>query len=542
MSSNVENTEAQQADEAGLTVFRYKLKPIRDDQWGVIQQSLGCQRWVYNQGVALQKQRMNEGEKRLPYKDLCKSLTDWKKDQEWLDTSPSQALQQTLSGLTRGYQAWRQDPEQFNEPTFKKKSQGKESLIFPTPAHVCWDPTRGRITLPKIGQLRYFKDKRVPDGVLRRATVSRDGNHLVVSITVKNDSSTVRAPSDIAKAIGLDWGVVNRLTLDNGTVFDFPEDTIQALDEAIAKTQRWISHKVEMRKQVKARLQAAIKQGNISAKEKQAIEDELQKRGESNTLRALRAKLRKLHQKKRFLLNNARHQATAKIAAEYGTVYIEATNHKAMTASARGTKDNPGKNVRQKAGLNRQILLTAPGELRRQLEYKTARHGGKVVRVNPAHSAKPARHASMSPKTTALPATGLSAPPVVLLRSPTKWAPSTSSDGARRASAWPSSSQRKPVLPWFPESQRNPRVWIPPTPPPLLLRMGFKPGLTADNEPETLKAQAFSVGQSEYSGQVNDAVRSSATATEFLATDGNPVLQGGEDVITSVPPFSREAP
>ena len=61
--------------------------------------------------------------------------------------------------------------------------------------------------------------------------------------------------------------------------------------------------------------------------------------------------------------------------------------------------------------------------------------------------------------------------------------------------------------------------------------MGFKPGLTADNEPETLKAQAFSVGQSEYSGQVNDAVRSSATATEFLATDGNPVLQGGEDVM-----------
>ena len=388
MSSNVENTEAQQAGEAGLTVFRYKLKPIRDDQWGVIQQSLGCQRWVYNQGVALQKQRMNEGEKRLPYKDLCKSLTDWKKDQEWLGTGPSQALQQTLSGLTRGYQAWRQDPEQFNEPTFKKKSQGKESLIFPTPAHVCWDPTRGRITLPKIGQLRYFKDKRVPDGVLRRATVSRDGNHLVVSITVKNDSSTVRAPSDIAKAIGLDWGVVNRLTLDNGTVFDFPEDTIQALDEAIAKTQRWISHKVEMHKQAKARLQAAIKQGNISAKEKQAIEDELQKRGESNTLRALRAKLRKLHQKKRFLLNNARHQITAKIAAEYGTVYIEATNHKAMTASARGTKGNPGKNVRQKAGLNRQILLTAPGELRRQLEYKTARHGGKVVRVNPAHSSQ----------------------------------------------------------------------------------------------------------------------------------------------------------
>ena len=48
MSSNVETTETQQADEAGLTVFRYKLKPMRDAQWGVLQQSLGCQRWVYN--------------------------------------------------------------------------------------------------------------------------------------------------------------------------------------------------------------------------------------------------------------------------------------------------------------------------------------------------------------------------------------------------------------------------------------------------------------------------------------------------------------
>jgi len=85
-------------------------------------------------------------------------------------------------------------------------------------------------------------------------------------------------------------------------------------------------------------------------------------------LRLLRAKLRNLHQKKRFLLNDTRHQITAKIAADTGTVYIEATNNKAMTASARGNHDSTGKNVRQKASLNRQILLTAPGELRRQLK------------------------------------------------------------------------------------------------------------------------------------------------------------------------------
>ena len=48
--------------------------------------------------------------------------------------------------------------------------------------------------------------------------------------------------------------------------------------------------------------------------------------------------------------------------------------------------EKPGKNVKQKSGLNRQLLLTAPGEIRRQLEYKTARHGGKLVLVSPAYT------------------------------------------------------------------------------------------------------------------------------------------------------------
>ena len=388
MNSGSATAQTQAPSEEGLTVFRYKLKPMRDHQWSVIQQSLGCQRWVYNQGVALQESLMEAGEKRLPYKDLCKALTGWKKDQGWLGNGPSQALQQTLSGLIRGYQAWRQSPEHFSKPTFKKKSQRRESLTFPTPSHLTWDRERGRITLPKIGQLRYFKDQRKPDGVLRRASITWDGNYLVICFTVKQDSSTVREPSDIAKACGLDWGVVNRVTLDDGTVFDFPEDTIQALDKAIAKTQRWISHKVEMRKQVKAQIKRTLKEGLISAKERQILEEELNRRGESKTLQALRAKLRKLHQRRRNVLNNARHQITATIAAEHGTVYLEATQAKAMTASAKGTQENPGKNVKQKAGLNRQILVTAPGELRRQLEYKTARHGGKVILVNPAYSSR----------------------------------------------------------------------------------------------------------------------------------------------------------
>ena len=42
-----------------------------------------------------------------------------------------------------------------------------------------------------------------------------------------------------------------------------------------------------------------------------------------------------------------------------------------MSKSSKGTKDQPGKQVAQKSGLNRAILDGSPFELRRQLQYKT---------------------------------------------------------------------------------------------------------------------------------------------------------------------------
>lgn len=387
ITAEVDASLSPEADEH-LTVFRYTLKPVRAAQYTLVAQTLGCQRWVYNQGVALQEARIEEGASRLPYKDLCAVLVEWKHEHDWLTVPPAQTLQQTLSHLIRGYQAWCQDPGQFGQPKFKKRSQRKESLVFPTPAHINWNPAAGRVTLPKLGTLRYFKDKRVPDGVLRRVVLSRDGNDLVVSFLVKHDSRCVRNPAELATACGIDFGITNRIALDNGTVFAFPEDDVAVVETKIKTVQKWVSHKHEMCKQHRAKLTQAVKSCTISKAEREALQAQLDLKGESKTLVALRAKLRRLHQRRRFLLNNARHQATAQIARTYGTVCVEDLNTKAMTASAKGTVEAPGKNVRQKAGLNRQLLITAPGEIRRQLAEKVRRHGGRLIAVRPAYSSQ----------------------------------------------------------------------------------------------------------------------------------------------------------
>jgi putative transposase len=53
-----------------------------------------------------------------------------------------------------------------------------------------------------------------------------------------------------------------------------------------------------------------------------------------------------------------------------------------MTRSAKGTLEKPGKMVAQKAGLNREILDTAPGLLTQQLHGKAAEAGCVFVEVN----------------------------------------------------------------------------------------------------------------------------------------------------------------
>jgi putative transposase len=61
---------------------------------------------------------------------------------------------------------------------------------------------------------------------------------------------------------------------------------------------------------------------------------------------------------------------------------------KAMTASARGTAQAPGKRVAQKAGLNRSILDSAWGLAKTLTHYKARRHGKLCLAVAPHFSSQ----------------------------------------------------------------------------------------------------------------------------------------------------------
>ena len=61
---------------------------------------------------------------------------------------------------------------------------------------------------------------------------------------------------------------------------------------------------------------------------------------------------------------------------------------KAMTKSTNGTREEPGRNIKAKAGLNRAVLDNAPDERRRQLAYKAPRFGSELRLVRPAFTSQ----------------------------------------------------------------------------------------------------------------------------------------------------------
>lgn len=88
----------------------------------------------------------------------------------------------------------------------------------------------------------------------------------------------------------------------------------------------------------------------------------------------------------RALQNNG--VSLAHLVRQHGLVAVEDLKVTNMTRSAKGTRDQPGRNVRQKAGLNRAILGKGWGRFLSALEHAARYHGAAVVKVPPAFTSQ----------------------------------------------------------------------------------------------------------------------------------------------------------
>lgn len=111
------------------------------------------------------------------------------------------------------------------------------------------------------------------------------------------------------------------------------------------------------------------------------------KKGSANRRKAV-WRVQKLHARVANARKDFLHKLSTTIAKNHGTVVVEALQVRNMSASAKGTVEEPGRNVRQKAGLNRSILDQGWRMFRTFLGYKLADRGGKLIEVPAAYTSQ----------------------------------------------------------------------------------------------------------------------------------------------------------
>ena len=314
--------------------FKFELKP-NGMQIQLMKQFCGYARYVYNRTLSLEKSLYKKDSKHsFKYTEAANRLPEWKKKNPFLKECHSQVLQQSLKDLDQAYINFFR--KRANFPKYKKKFQ-HDSIRFPQGVEL--DEAKQQIRLSKIGWVRYRKS-RVIIGTIKNVSVSRRGEKWDVSIQTEYE---VSSPAPNPSEIGIDMGVKRFVTLSNGDFVE-PLNPFKQELEKLAKLQRKLAR---------------------------------QKKGSRKTKR----KIARLH---RYIADSRRdflHKTSTKIAKNHSIVYVEDLKVSNMSASASGTKESPGKNVKRKSGLNRSILDQGWFSFFQMLPYKLQRRGGKLIKV-----------------------------------------------------------------------------------------------------------------------------------------------------------------
>jgi putative transposase len=163
------------------------------------------------------------------------------------------------------------------------------------------------------------------------------------------------------KAVGIDWGVETFATLAHG----------KGQYEAVANDRLYQAQET-------------------AAKDKCRALSKAQRGKKSNNAHKKRRVVARQYAKLANRRKDRAHKLAARLVAQHRLIAMEKLQIANMTASSRGTVEKPGKRVAQKAGLNREILDTAPGMLMGMIRYKAVEACCELILID-THKHKPSQ-------------------------------------------------------------------------------------------------------------------------------------------------------
>ncbi len=283
------------------------------------------------------------------------ALPELKKARPWFGEIDSTVLQQNIKRLDTAYKNFF---EGRGFPTFKNRSNFT-SFTFTSGVKI----DGSKIYLPKIGWMRFFDSRPIPDGFnIKAATVRKRQDGWYVSLRIEDKTVPDYVPKpleEVKTVIGLDLGLTKLVHLSNNQQIDNPRFATNKKTRRILKIrQRRVNHK---KKNSKNRKKADQRVGRLHKK----ISDKRQ-------------------DYQWYVANKIVKKNADAIGVEDLNVQgmLRRCKVKIDETTGRFLKNGQSK----KKALNRSIADASWTELTSKIDYLAAKSGKVVIKVNPRNS------------------------------------------------------------------------------------------------------------------------------------------------------------
>jgi putative transposase len=329
---------------------RYRLLPT-PAQEAVLRNHCGHARFVWNLAVE-QHQHYRPGRKGAPgYLEQCRQLTQARAEYAWLAEGSQMVQQQALRDFAQAMTGFFDAKNPAGRPSWRKAGRDEGFWIVGVRGRQ-WDVRRlsrktGEVWIPNAGWVRFRWSRLVPPEVKSyRVTFDRAGRWHVAFAAIPDPIPALGT----GEVVGIDRGVAVSAALSTGELLYCP---------GLGARER-----IKLRR-LQRRLARARPGSNRRGRIKHAI---------------ARLRARETDRRKDWA-----EKTSTEIARRFDVIRVEDLQIKNMTRSAKGTQKNPGRNVRAKAGLNRQIMRSGWGLLVRRLNDKAP---GRVEKIKPAFTSQ----------------------------------------------------------------------------------------------------------------------------------------------------------
>jgi putative transposase len=308
--------------------FRFRFYPTLK-QRRYLARAFGTARHVFNWGLATKSTAYSERKESIGAAQLSRMLTASKAEKPWLAEVARTVQTEALRDLDTAYQNFFKKRARF--PRFKNR-HGAQAIRVQLDSRsagkvAAW--AHKRLLLPGIGECRLADSFETWPQMPAMVTVRRDtcGDYWISYAT---EAPLLEAAP--ARMIGVDVGIRDLAVTSDG----WKSGQLTGLRDKAARLRRY-QRRVDRRK----------KGSNRRAKAKLAVA--------------------KLHRRIADARKDFAHKASAHIAASANVVVLETLNVAGMLKNHK---------------LARSLADAAMSELHRQIEYKAARRGGTVIRVD----------------------------------------------------------------------------------------------------------------------------------------------------------------